>query len=117
MTETGAQITTVSLPEVSSGNRSLVMRIVRGAVIWALPLLLSTALTLTCLYRNTTYRSFDDPLVSAVTSLIASAEVADGTLSLSRKPLDPRYQRALSGRYWMIAVSYTHLTLPTILLV
>ena len=102
MTETGAKIPTVSLPEASSGNRSLVMRLVRGAVLWALPLLLLTALTLTWLYRNTTYRSFDDPLVSAVTSLIASAEVADGTLSLSRKPLDPRYQRALSGRYWMI---------------
>jgi len=102
MTETGAQIPTVSLPEESSGNRSLVMRLVRGAILWALPLLLLTALTLTWLYRNTTYRSFDDPLVSAVTSLIASAEVADGTLSLSRKPIDPRYQRALSGRYWMI---------------
>jgi len=97
MTETGAP-----LPTVPSANGSLVMRLVRGAVLWALPLLLLTALTLTWLYRNTTYRSFDDPLVSAVTSLIASAEVADGTLSLSRKPLDPRYQRALSGRYWMI---------------
>jgi len=94
MTDTGA-------PSVST-NHSLVMRLVRGAVLWALPLLLLTALTLTWLYRNTTYRSFDDPLVSAVTSLIASAEVADGTLSLSRKPLDPRYQRALSGRYWLI---------------
>ena len=54
MTETGAQIPTVSLPEASSGNRSLVMRLVRGAVLWALPLLLLTALTLTWLYRNTT---------------------------------------------------------------
>lgn len=102
MSDTGAPLPTVSGPNVSVGNRSLVMRLVRGAVLWALPLLLLTALTLTWLYRNTTYRSFDDPLVSAVTSLIASAEVADGTLGLSRKPLDPRYQRALSGRYWLI---------------
>lgn len=97
MTEPGSPKTSAS-----TANRSLVVRLVRGAVLWALPLLLVTALTLTWLYRNTTYRSFDDPLVSAVTSLIASAEVADGTLSLSREPLDPRYQRALSGRYWMI---------------
>ena len=97
MTETGSPKTSAS-----TANGSLVMRLVRGAVLWALPLLLVTALTLTWLYRNTTYRSFDDPLVSAVTSLIASAEVADGNLSLSREPLDPRYQRALSGRYWMI---------------
>jgi len=83
-------------------NQSLVLRLVRGAAMWALPLLLLTALTLTWLYRNTTYRSFDDPLVSAVTSLIASAEVAEGQLSLSRQPLDPRYQRALSGRYWLV---------------
>ncbi len=83
-------------------SQSLVWRLVRGAAMWALPLLLLTALTLTWLYRNTTYRSFDDPLVSAVTSLIASAEVAEGQLSLSREPLDPRYQRALSGRYWLV---------------
>ena len=83
-------------------TQSLVLRLVRGAVMWALPLLLVTALTLTWLYRNTTYRSFDDPLVSAVTALIASAEVQDGSLSLTREPLDPRYQRALSGRYWLV---------------
>lgn len=98
----GAPLSTVSEPSVSLGNQSLVVRLVRGAALWALPLLLLTALTLTWLYRNTTYRSFDDPLVSAVTSLIASAEVADGMLGLSRKPIDPRYQRALSGRYWLI---------------
>ena len=102
MTDMGAPLSTVSEPSVSLGNQSLVVRLVRGAALWALPLLLLTALTLTWLYRNTTYRSFDDPLVSAVTSLIASAEVADGMLGLSRKPIDPRYQRALSGRYWLI---------------
>ena len=83
-------------------TQSLVLRLVRGAIIWALPLLLVTALTLTWLYRNTTYRSFDDPLVSAVTALIATAEVQDGSLTLTREPLDPRYQRALSGRYWLV---------------
>lgn len=83
-------------------NQSLVLRLVRGAVMWALPLLLMTALTLTWLYRNTTYRSFDDPLVSAVTALIATADVKDNALTLTREPLDPRYQRALSGRYWLV---------------
>ena len=83
-------------------NQSLVLRLVRGATMWALPLLLLTAITLTWLYRNTTYRSFDDPLVSAVTALIATADVKDNTLTLTREPLDPRYQRALSGRYWLV---------------
>ena len=90
------------MPEGPVKNQSLVLRLVRGAVMWALPLLLVTAMTLTWLYRNTTYRSFDDPLVSAVTALIATADIKDNTLSLSREPLDPRYQRALSGRYWLV---------------
>ena len=90
------------MPEGPIKTQSLVLRLVRGAIIWALPLLLVTALTLTWLYRNTTYRSFDDPLVSAVTALIASAEVQDNRLTLTREPLDPRYQRALSGRYWLV---------------
>jgi signal transduction histidine kinase len=82
---------------------SLVTSLVRGAVLWALPLLIIAGITLTWLYRETTYRIFDDPLDSAVTSLIASVEVNEtGELGLIREPLDPRYQRALSGRYWLI---------------
>ena len=90
------------MPKRLLENQSLVLRLVRGATMWALPLLLLTAITLTWLYRNTTYRSFDDPLVSAVTALIATAEIQENTLTLTREPLDPRYQRALSGRYWLV---------------
>ncbi|WP_371396197.1 sensor histidine kinase [Fretibacter rubidus] len=88
-------------------NQSLVTRLVRSAVLWALPSLLIAAMALTWFYRNSTYRIFDDPLVSAVTSLIASANINEGAdglsgMSLLREPTDPRYQRALSGRYWVI---------------
>jgi signal transduction histidine kinase len=83
--------------------QSLVISLVRGAALWALPLLILSAMVLTWLYRETTYRIFDDPLDSAVTSLIAFVNVDEnGDLLLSREPLDPRYQRALSGRYWLI---------------
>ncbi|WP_416878671.1 sensor histidine kinase [Litorimonas sp.] len=83
--------------------RSLVTGLVRGAAMWAIPILILSAVVLTWLYRTTTYRIFDDPLDSAVTSLIASVDVNDnGVVALSREPLDPRYQRALSGRYWLI---------------
>ena len=92
----------MSAPGPIANNRSLVFRLVRGAAMWAIPLLIITGLTLTWLYRNTTYRSFDDPLVSAVTSLIAAAETQNGELILTRQPLDPRYTRALSGRYWLV---------------
>ncbi|WP_298913653.1 HAMP domain-containing sensor histidine kinase [uncultured Algimonas sp.] len=85
-------------------NPSLVSRLVRAALLWTVPALLITLLLLTWFYRNTVYSSFDDPLESAVTALIASVEVSpdDGGLTLTRQPLDPRYQRALSGRYWLI---------------
>jgi len=84
-------------------SRSLVSSLVRGAAIWAVPVLIITAITLTLVYRDTIYRGFDDPIESAVTSLIASADIdEDGAVRLDRVPLDPRYQRALSGRYWLI---------------
>ena len=84
-------------------NPSLVSRLVRAALLWTVPALITALILLTWFYRNTVYTSFDDPLESAVTALIASVEMTeeDG-LALTREPLDPRYQRALSGRYWLI---------------
>ena len=82
------------------------MGLVRSATLWALPILIFTAVALTLFYRSSTYRIFDDPMVSAVTSLIAAANVPVSgelaQLSLDREPTDPRYQQALSGRYWLI---------------
>lgn len=84
-------------------NSSLVSRLVRAALFWTVPALIAALILLTWFYRTTIYTSFDDPLESAVTALIASVETTDdGELVLRREPLDPRYQRALSGRYWMI---------------
>ncbi len=92
------------MPETAAPNPSLVTRLVRAAALWMVPALIFAALLLTWLYRGTIYSSFDDPLEQAVTDLIATVDVTDdGTLDLTREPLDPRYQRALSGRYWMIA--------------
>lgn len=82
---------------------SLVTRLIRGAALWSLPILMLAALTLIWFYRTSTYRIFDDALVNTVTSLIATADIdAREKLILSGEPLDPRYQRALSGHYWMI---------------
>jgi len=72
-----------------------------------IPLLAFTALTLTWFYRSQTYKLFDEPLENAITNLMAAAETGDGApdqgiIYLTREPLDPDYQRALSGRYWMI---------------
>lgn len=87
-------------------NPSLVSRLVRAALMWTVPALITALILLTWFYRNTVYTSFDDPLESAVTALIASVEMTDEDgLTLTREPLDPRYQRALSGRYWLIGTA------------
>jgi signal transduction histidine kinase len=80
---------------------------VRSAAFWAVPALLFTAFSLIWFYRSSTYRIFDDPLINTIQALIASVEtettgdVQDG-ISLTSQPIDPRYQLALSGRYWLI---------------
>jgi len=62
-----------------------------------------TAIALTWLYRSSTYQLFDEPLQDAVKVLIASAEPEDKMgIVLTRDLVDPDYQRALSGQYWMI---------------
>ena len=86
---------------------SLVKRLVTSAVLWTLPVLAFTAIALTFLYRSATYKVFDDPLENAITDLISSVETggANGPsaeIFLTREPIDPDYQRSLSGRYWMI---------------
>jgi signal transduction histidine kinase len=82
---------------------SLVSSLVRAAALWAVPGLLLTVMVLTWLSNSSTYRSFDEPLESAVLGLIASVETSDDRgLRLSRELPDPRYQRALSGKYWVI---------------
>ncbi|MBL4871080.1 MAG: sensor histidine kinase [Robiginitomaculum sp.] len=85
-------------------NGSLVWRLVRSAALWAVPALLVTALSLILFYRASTYRIFDDPLINTISSLIAYVETdaGDGKLVLTSEPIDPSYQRALSGRYWLI---------------
>lgn len=61
------------------------------------------AFLLTWFYRASTYRIFDNALANTVTSLIATADIDDqGVITLSSEPLDPRFQRALSGHYWVI---------------
>ena len=75
----------------------------RAAALWAVPGLIFVSFALGLVSRNSSYRSFDEPLESAILGLIASVETGDdGALRLSRELTDPQYQRALSGKYWVI---------------
>jgi len=97
---------------LSRDETSLVMRLVRSAFLWTVPFILISAMVILWVYRSSTLTLFDDPLDATVTSLIASADSQLGTenseeiISLAREPLDPRYQQALSGRYWLIGQIY-----------
>lgn len=85
---------------------SLVSSLVRAAALWAVPGMIFVTIALSLVSRNASYQSFDEPLEAAVLGLIASVESGeDGTLRLSRELPDPRYQRALSGRYWVIGTT------------
>jgi len=82
---------------------SLVSSLVRAAALWAVPGMILVTMALGLVSRNSSYRSFDEPLESAVLGLIASVESnSDDILRLTRDLPEPRYQRALSGRYWII---------------
>ena len=82
---------------------SLVSSLIRAALLWAVPGLILVTIALGLISRNSSYRGFEEPLESAVLGIIANVEASeDGTLRLSRELPEPRYQRALSGRYWLI---------------
>jgi len=82
---------------------SLVKRLIASAVLWTLPVLALTAIALTWLYRSSTYQLFDDPLENTITYLISNADSdRNNRVFLEREPIDPDFQRALSGRYWMV---------------
>ena len=82
---------------------SLVTSLIRAALLWAVPGLIFVTIALGLISRNSLYRGFEEPLEASVLGLIASAEASnDGTLRLTRDLPEPRYQRALSGRYWLI---------------
>jgi len=85
-------------------GRSLVGRLVRSAALWVVPALLFTAFSLIWFYRASTYKNFNEPLKNTIQALIAKIEtVRDGPgIVLTAGPIDPRYQLALSGHYWVI---------------
>ncbi len=97
----GEDITKTAPPEQ---GRSLVWRLVRSAAMWVVPALLFTALSLILFYRASAYKNFNDPLESTIQALVANIETSPGGtgIMLADEPIDPRYQLALSGRYWLI---------------
>ncbi len=78
-------------------------RLMLGATLWIAVALLITGFVLTGLFRNHVENNFDKEMHDQLEELLALAGVdEDGNTVFQRHPVEPRYNRPLSGWYWEI---------------
>ena len=78
-------------------------RLMLGATLWIAVALLVTGFVLTELFRNHVEINFDEEMHDQLEELLALAATdADGNTIFTRHPVEPRYNRPLSGWYWEI---------------
>lgn len=85
---------------------SLARRLVLGAAVWSLIMLVVTGWVLTAINRSQTLQLLHDELDATLVTLTRATDVsADGDVVINRQfePTDQRYLRPLSGRYFMVA--------------
>lgn len=84
-------------------RETLRWRLVATSSAWVLATLLVTAVALVLFFRDHIERRFDGALRDHLEELVAASDVgAHGTLVLSWRPVDPRFNRPRSGWYWQI---------------
>lgn len=82
---------------------TLTLRLVAASAVWVVASLCVAGLLLVLLFRDHIERRFDGSLMDHLEELIAASELgADGRLSLTWQPSDPRFNRPQSGWYWQI---------------
>ncbi len=89
-----------------SGKQSLARRLVIGASVWSLIILLVTGGVLTVINKNQAELLLHDDLDAVLVSLTRASEVNEaGAFGLAPQfvPSDQRFSRPLSGRYWIVA--------------
>ena len=85
-------------------KNSLAGRLIAGAALWTVALLVAGAFVLTTQYRHSVHRVDDDHLNAVIESLAAFSEMTpEGKYYLTRRPGDPRFERAFSGQYWQVS--------------
>ncbi|MBT6095610.1 MAG: ATP-binding protein [Rhodospirillaceae bacterium] len=83
---------------------SISIRLVAGAMLWLAIALAVTFFLLTGLFRNTVTKNFDTGQLDHIDELLSLTQIApDGSPSLKRHPVDPRYVKLHSGWYWSIS--------------
>ncbi|MCR9270296.1 MAG: HAMP domain-containing histidine kinase [Hyphomonadaceae bacterium] len=86
---------------------SLARRLLLGALLWSILLVVGGVLTMTAVYRAETLNLLDDEHADTIRTLArAIRPLDDGTGRIEdieeRHPTDPRFTVPLSGKYWMI---------------
>ena len=84
---------------------SLARRLLAGAVLWSLLVLVGGGLALSAVYRSQTLQLLDEELDGTLMTLARAVDVTeDGALNSNPAalPSDTRYLIQLSGRYWSI---------------
>ncbi len=82
---------------------SLAFRLVAGAALWSMAILIAGGVLLSSLFRDAVETAFDDRLLALLESLLAATEVDPETgIELTRPLGDPRFEQTYSGFYWQI---------------
>lgn len=90
---------------IAADRRSLTFRLIVGASLLCAVTLVVAFMLLTALFDLHLKNGVDAELAERLEDLAAGLEVApDGTISLSKEPDLPKYDRQLSGHYWQISV-------------
>ncbi len=86
-------------------KNSLAVRLVAGAALWSVALLIAGAFVLTTQYQRSVHRVDDERLDAVIESLAAFSEMTqEGQFYLAKTPGDPRFERVFSGQYWQISL-------------
>jgi signal transduction histidine kinase len=83
---------------------SLVGRLVVLAAVWSLAVLIAAAIAASTLFNQAATARFDDGLAEVVDNLVAGTSVDDAGEVAAPALTDQRALRALSGKYWEIAI-------------
>lgn len=87
-------------------RNSLTLRLVGTSIVWVGATLLVTAVLLVVLFRGHIEQRFEASLLDHLEELVAASELtAEGTLEMTWRPSDPRFNRPHSGWYWEIRQS------------
>jgi len=87
-------------------RNSLTLRLIATSFAWVGATLLITAVLLVVLFRGHIEQRFEALLLDHLEELVAASELTrEGTLEMTWRPSDPRFNRPHSGWYWEILQS------------